>query len=218
MKTSIPTVTRTAAIALLLTLGLGAGATEAQRDRWTVRAYGVLMEPSDDSLYDQEVGFGLGLAYRLSERFEVEVTATDLELESSFGLDLNIPFEGTRASSSVALTPVLARLNVHLTPQGPVDVYFGPVVGLMNYGDVKNEVRIAGDREIFFTRVETDEEIAWGGHVGLDVRLGAGSSFLTVGATYLDSVVTLVPLGDRGFTQDVEIDPFLVQVGYTYRF
>jgi hypothetical protein len=129
--------------------------------------------------------------------------------------------------SSLRMTPVLAGLNIHLTPGRRADLYLGPVVGLVRYDDIEIEFRgdFLGGEVIPVQRVETEDGFAWGARLGVDVPIGRRGAFFTASATYLKAEVEVDGFDDPE-GEDVEdfgsssfdLDPFLTQIGFGYRF
>jgi outer membrane protein W len=185
---------------------------------WTVRlgAAGMASTGEGD---DTGYGIGLGAEYRVSPRFGVELGAATAELESdpdvlviTFGDD-ELSIVPIELETSVRLTPLLARLNVHLTPGRRGDLYVAPVVGWVQVSDDVLRVRSLGtEHEV---ALNVDDELAWGAAVGLDVPLGEGGSQLSVNLTWLR-----LSIDSEIFGQDAtaELDPLTVTAGYGFRF
>jgi hypothetical protein len=206
----------------------GADRAPAQDDRWQFRGAALGARATRGEGSGTDLGFGLGLEYRLSPRLGIEVGALTVESEQRDGIDLfiaSVTFE-----SSYRITPLLARLNVHLTPDQGVDLYAGPVVGYVDVSDMMLRTSVRGVfvgeefDDVVELRLEADDELAWGAAIGLDVPLGRGGSAVTFGVTYLSLPLSVdfgiegedVPVGEFGVFEDV--DPLLVHVGYSVRF
>ena len=189
----------------------------AQEEGWTVRLSGVGMATTGEG---SDTGYGIGAAveYRLSERLGVEIGVVTAELETepdlviiTFGDELSIvPIE---LESSVRLTPLLARLNVHLTPGRRADLYVSPVLGWVKVSDDVLRLRSFGsEHEV---PLDIDDEMAWGAAVGLDVPLGGRGSLLSVSATWLRLTLDSEFFGEE---QSSDLDPLTVTAGYGFRF
>jgi hypothetical protein len=208
---------RALVLGIFLALAAGTGRAAAAEERWQLRVAGVSAQSTAGGGLNGSLGWGLGLEYRASRRLGVELGG----LSSEFDSEAEIEFLGLvrfRTESSLRMTPVLARLNVHLTPDRRADLYLGPVLGYVGYSDieVRAELPIPGFPIRLQDRIETEDEFAWGAHLGLDVRLGGGHSFLTAGATFLKAPVT-VRDGDEG-QGSFDLDPLVFHLGYGHRF
>lgn len=189
--------------------------------RWGIEVTGGSVQSASALGPDTSLGFGLGLEYRASRRLGVQLDILTSELDSEFDffdLDLLV------IESNLRMTPVLARLDVHLTPDRKVDLYLGPVLGYVRYGDIETGVRSDFlDESISVERVRTRNGFAWGGQIGMDIPMGSRGAFFTLKATYLEAEVeTIEEIDDDGERSEIEsgfdLDPFIVQAGFGYRF
>jgi len=200
---------------ILSTFAAVSGAAAATEGKWQLKLSGVAAQSTSGGSQDSSFGSGLGLEYRASPRFSVELAAMTSVLRSRE--DFDVFEERIVVEESLRTTPMLARLNVHLTPGRRTDVYAGPVFGLMRYGDFELKVRGSGFAER--VNLRTEDSFAWGAHVGIDLPLGDGGLFFTGGATYLRAKLKLdfsdpVEDGDP----EGDLDPLFVQAGLGYRF
>ena len=196
----------------LFTLGTVPAVAETDHG-WRLKLTGVSVQSTASDAPNGDAGAGLGLEYRVSRHIGVELDALTSELEDSQTLG----FFALTLETSLKVTPVLARLNLHLTPGHPVDFYLGPVVGWMRYGDIEIRFR-GGDFPSDQTfRVPTRDTFAWGGHFGVDLPLGARGLFLTGGATYLKAEVETKP-DDFVEPGSFDLDPLIAHLGVGYRF
>jgi outer membrane protein W len=213
-------------LGLLFTAVAGAPAS-AQLDAdpgLRAKLYGASVNSIFGGDFDSAAGFGLGLEYRASRRVGFELTALTSEIESQIDFDF-FGLIQLGVESSLQVTPVLAQLDFHLTPDHWVDLHLGPVVGWMRYGDLETKVRahVPGDDSVEVERVRTKDSFAWGAHVDMDVPLGQGGSFFTAGATYLNAAVKAAPgqgepgEGDGSDTIS-DFNPLVLRVGFGYRF
>jgi outer membrane protein W len=209
------------AMVAMVLAAAAAGAASAADERWQVRLAGVSAQTDALGQADSSQGWGLGLEYRFSPRFGVELGGLTTEPEGAAEVEL---FAGTRLifESSFRMTPVLARLNVHLLPGRRVDLYVAPVAGYVRMSDVTLRIRAEGtgdaraEEAVFEERIGTEDELAWGAALGVDIPVGHGGSALTLGATYLRLPLTVS--GPDGSEQGGDIDPLLLHVGYGFRF
>lgn len=227
MNRSTPAIST---LTLLLALATGAVAPVSAQDAWQLKLSGVYAEPTGGGASGGSFGGGLAIEYRATTRIGVELGGLTAEVED----DRSPPFSVLAdlfIETETRFTPVLARLNFHLTPERRADVYVGPVAGWVSVDDLTVRTLIEGPEVGRFTDeldVPADDQLTWGAHAGVDVRLGApgNRSFLSVGVTWLDLPLELElpPLGpavDPLFSLEQlegDLDPLLVQVGYSYRF
>ncbi|MDX1998713.1 MAG: hypothetical protein SF066_13430 [Thermoanaerobaculia bacterium] len=201
-----------------------ASPTLAQEDTSTGfrgRLYGAGFRTFSGIAPDFSAGFGLGLEYRLSPRIGVEVNVSTAEIEDDFDL-VHIGVVPFDIESTVRVTPVILQLDWHLTPGRAVDLHIGPVVGWLFAGDLEVTTRGALPFPGFSReRRTTDDTIAFGAHLDLDVPLGDRGLFLAFGATYLNAdleTTKLEPATGRTVESSFEFDPLLLKVGLGYRF
>ncbi|HEV8630367.1 MAG TPA: hypothetical protein VGV61_08620 [Thermoanaerobaculia bacterium] len=188
----------------------------AQEQPWRLRIGPSSVRSSHDLLmWNVWLGFGADLEYRLSPRLGVDVGVLTANVQ-----DPGFDFFGIDVDTELRITPVVARLNVHLTPDSPVDLHVAPVAAWVKTGEatVHTRVDLFGDVDEKTVRVPVDDQLVWGAALGFDVPL-RGSSYLTFEATYLDLDLDL----DLRDPHDRQVgfwhlDPLFVQVGYGVRF
>lgn len=221
MKRPIQTLGIFGILLALCTVHPAAAATDTG---WSFELTGGSVQSASELGLDSSPGFGLGLEYRASRRLGVQLDVLTSEIDSDIGFEF-FDLDLLVLESNMRMTPVLARLDVHLTPDRKVDLYLGPVLGYVRYGDIKTEVRsdFLGEA-LSVGRVRTRDGFAWGGQIGMDVPLGSRGTFFTVKATYLEAEVETIEELDDVDEGDVEVesgfdlDPFVVQAGFGYRF
>lgn len=218
--------------ALAAALAAAFAAPAAAGDGWQFQLSGVYAESTAAGGTDGSFGAGLAAEYRLTPRLGIELGALTAELEDETRVDFLGVFEAT-ARTSLGYTPILARLDFHLTPGRRADIRVGPVAGYVFFDDltVRTTLEILGvpvpvTEEI---RLRTDDQFTWGAHAGVDVRIGGADSraFVSAGLTYLDLPVEVeVPAGGDGEidggidfdTQRGDLDPLILHLGFGLRF
>lgn len=220
---------RTIASAITLGFLLAAFATapaSAQIDAdpgLRAKLYGASVNSVFGGEFDSASGFGLGLEYRASRRVGVELTALTSKIDSQTDFDF-FGLIHLGVESSLQVTPVLAQLDFHLTPDHWVDLHLGPVAGWMRYGDLETKVRahVPGEDSVEIERVRTKDGFAWGAHIDIDVPIGQRGAFFTGGATYLNAAVKAAPgqgeAGDDGSDTIFDLNPLVLKAGFGYRF
>lgn len=159
--------------------------------------------------YDTGFGGGMRGEYQFSDRFGVE-----LSILSAGSVEMSTGNIGGNFGSSVtvsAFTPFMAGLNVHLTPDRPVDVYAGPLLALVRYSDVEFVAGIGTAS----TTVSIDDDVGWGAIVGIEVPIGGRGWLVQGNLRYIDT-----DLKDSGgvFSIDSDFDPLILSLGVGYRF
>jgi outer membrane protein W len=208
------TILTAGAIGLFLSFLSLHPATAADDTGWRLKLGGVAAKPL---LGDGDLAFGggVGLEYRASRRLGVELSASTAEIEEEF--TFGFFDDSVTIGTALRMTPVLAKLNVHLTPDSRADLYLGPVAGRVMYGDFDVTVHSSFDGETVRGSVKTEDDWAWGAHIGVDVPVGDRGLFFNAGITWLKAEVEIEDPEEGGtFTSD--LDPVIAQVGFGYRF
>jgi hypothetical protein len=233
-STSLPTRWRLLIAVLGTIAGLaGADGAGAQEDRWRLRLSAAVAGPTSGEADDSQVGPALGLEYRLSPRLGVELSACSVELDERVDVTV-ITILPLAIDASYRMTPLLARLNFHLTPGGRVDLYAGPVAGYVLFSGEEVRYRsgsLPGPVTTATAGADAEERWTWGAGLGLDVALGRGGSLVTAGVTYLDLPIALEERGVRilepgakpALRQEAgrfrgDVDPLVVHLGYGLSF
>lgn len=223
--------THTLSVPTLLLAAVLATAVPAAADGpWQLTVSGASVQSTIGGGPNSSLGYGLAIGYRATPRIGVELEGFYNDFDSETGIDAF----GTEmiTETDFRMVPLLARLDVHLTPGRRAELYLGPVAGYVAMSDLTMRIRFPDlFAPVFEQRFRTADQYTWGAHVGVDVRLGAsGRSFLTAGATYLDLPVeliqdfTVIEADDESFLEDPEFtirndfDPLIFRVGFSYRF
>ena len=211
-------VLRSAAILVLaIVLAQGAQAQGTQDPGWSARLSATTILGTAGGSFDPELGWGVGIEYRFSRRLGVELGISQADVVNSVeaGFIIAAPFT---IESRLSAMPLLAQLDIHLTPDSPVDLYLGPVVGYIRYGDLETRIRGFEGETIPVVVTPVDDGFAWGVHAGLDVPLGRSRSFFEAGISYLDAKAesSLGLAADNDLVFD--IDPLVIRAGIGMRF
>jgi outer membrane protein W len=184
---------------------LGDGTTLEETTRATIEA-------------DRAFGFCIDLERRFNDRFGLGFTImwADHDVDATGSESVRITDDATNAvlfdtSESVTLElgnvdmmPLLIGGNFHFGANGKVDVYAGPFVGLVTFGDL-----MLDDQRIGFK-----DDFAWGGTLGLDVPFRNGKAAFSASARYMIADAE----SDEIESQTLELDPLVVMFGLGYRF
>ncbi len=211
---------------LMLTLTLLAlpASAAAQEDGWQVRINGLWVDPDVsftdlDSNGDRvqagaegDIGISLTFERRFSSRLGLEFGA--LYAKPDLTLDANLGGSQFTASSSVAFAAITAGLNIHLTPDKAVDLYLGPLVAQVLFGDVGLRAQIAG--AALAQDFSANDDFAFGGQIGADIAFGDSPWSLNLAAKYLDTSLEITD--EDGEKTDLGFEPLILGVGFGYRF
>ncbi|HEX6198996.1 MAG TPA: hypothetical protein VF150_01945 [Thermoanaerobaculia bacterium] len=207
------------------------GASGAAKGSWTLRGFGAWLD-TDEFRFDSRSidpfppvieftftvgdgpGAGLALEYRATRRIGVEALAIRAELEGEFRLvGFSPSFPEQVVTDDVETDLYGLGLNIHLTPSRRFDVYAGPVVAYVKYGDFNATVELGfgtGTFEATFT-----DDTAYGAVLGADFPLGGSGRWAVSGALrqlWYDSG------NDEEGTIEVGLDPLIATAGVAYRF
>lgn len=201
---------------LLFLAVVPAGAEEG----WLLRFGGAWVQPNFDlddddgglQVDDEDsLGLQLSLERKFSRRLGVELGVT--RAESEFGFEAEILSAlNFRSDTEVDFTSLTAGLNVHLTPDGPVDLYLGPLVAYTDFGDV-DFINALGD-QVQSGTVEGADSFAFGAQLGADIRFGESPWSLNLAARYIDTDLEI----EDNEGSDLQFDPLIVNFGFGYRF
>lgn len=199
----------------------GSTAAQAEEARWHVRFGGIVVDgdqafTTEDASGSRvlaggnaEIGAGLAVEYRFSDRLGFELGAAFADVPS-YEDSTFIDGDG-EIGEGPSFAPATASLNIHLTPDRRVDFYVGPTIAFVQYGDFELDL---GDGIVEY---EVDDDFAWGATLGLDVGIGDRGWSINAAATYLDSDMEISELGS-GSTVVVPFDPVMVRLGAAVSF
>jgi outer membrane protein W len=102
----------------------------------------------------------------------------------------------------VDLVLLTASPTFHFLPERTVDVYAGPTLGYAFWGDLEVATGLGP------TDFATDDELVYGGVVGLDVPFGDSRWGFASAARLL-----FADLSPKGAPQDIGVDPIAIEVG-----
>ena len=188
---------------------------------WQLRISGLSMNPTGDTVVVPDTGeripynagngygFGIDLEYRASRRLGIDfgvLTATPV-------IDVLIDEVGViSASAKPRITPLYAGLNVHLTPDSPLDLYIGPMLAYVIYSSFDLVV----DPWFLTEGYVTQNDFGIGVNLGLDIRLGDAGWLFTAAFKYLHTTLVASPPDESIGRTD--IDPMIFSIGVGYRF
>lgn len=168
-------------------------------------------KPSGGEVYaggNAELGVSIAVEYRLSDLVGLEL---GVAYAKSPDIDDNTNGNNDEIGEGPSFMPILAGVNFHLVDSNSFDVYIGPRVAFVNFGDF--DLNIDGQNTAF----DVADEFAWGATAGLNYRFGESRWSIVVEATYLDVDMEITNTN----TNEVSVnsfDPLMVNLGASYRF
>lgn len=196
--------------------------TLAQETGWQLRMRGTVVDSDQRfSIMDSDgteviaggnagLGAGIALEYRFTEHLGVELGASFAEVPE-FESDRTSSDGRTVIGDGPSFAPLTAALNIHLSPDRRADVYFAPTVAFIEFGDF--DLEIDGQTRSY----EVDNELAFGGTVGVDVQLGDSAWAINGAVTYLDTDMEITDTA-TGDVIELSFDPLMFQAGVTFSF
>lgn len=176
--------------------GTGGGSPGAQ-----VFNVDLAVEPDDalglrfawEILFTDRVGLNLGLGF------------------SNHDADLHIctPIGDIDAGGELLVMPFTASVLFHVTPEKNYDIYVGPTLGYVFFGDYEIDDNDADVDE----KIDTDDDFGFGAEVGIDVPFGEKGWFFNAGVSYLKAAAEL-----DGGELEVDVDPWIITAGFGYAF
>ena len=210
-----------AAMLALVWLAATATATAAAdvepgwRLRFSVASMDFDSKLSNGSGYGFDIGAAAGVnaEYRFNRRLGLDLGAfggggVDVAGHSSW-----VGWDNVTVYDTMSVSGLTAGLDVHLTPDSRVGLYFCPMVAMMQFGGL---VFVAGHGQVS-TAVDFDEDLAVGASLGLGVPFGEQRNWsFNAHLTHLESTLNG---NDRGGLRiEEEYDATMFGLGLGYRF
>ncbi len=211
---------------LILALTAPLATAGADDDKWRLRFGGVWVEPDPDFAEVDEsgnrvevgagdaIGFGLAFERRFGRRLGVELGAMQAEPDILIGTG----FSGgphIDTTQGVDFRAITLALNVHLTPGKAVDLYAGPLLAHVEYGNLRLIFQDAA--ETVEVEVSSSDHFTFGAQLGADVPFGDSAWSLNLVGRYLDSSLD-VATGEQRVVQQLDVGSLIVGVGVGFRF
>jgi outer membrane protein W len=190
-------------------------------ERWKLRLQAAWSSPQGDyrevdgdevitADYIDSFGLGLQVERMVSKRVGIELgvlwSEPDVNVviaEPPVRLEIEAPFR---------ITPVTLGVNYHLGSGGKTDFYFGPAVAYVFYDDI-----VLSDPDFGREKLTVDDDYAWGLTLGVDVNVTkSGHWAFNSELRWMNGSTDFK--NPEGETRVVDVDPFYLTVGVTYRF
>jgi hypothetical protein len=191
----------------------------AAGERWSLYGYGLLFEPTGDSIglertlptaqFVEEggTGFGAELEWRWNRRLSLATGIFFLDLDS----DLRLGTGGTALEErqSFGVYAPYFGADWHLSPDSRTDVRLGAFVAQLNFEDI-----------IYFDGTPNREILRYDDDFGFGLRLGVDHAWRKGGPWSLRAEVRylVVLLESENAGEDLDLDPLLLTLGIAYRF
>lgn len=205
---------------------------------WKVRVAAVAVDAdgrfsveagSDGASTDVNIGAGFSVRFErtLTPRLGIELGLAGI----ASGVDVSADWADCDRGTSVdmlTMAPITVGLNVHLTPDSPVDVYVGPMLAIVNYSDIR--VRSGwdcdGDDDTFWdfnwdakVRSKSDSDLTWGLNAGADIAFGSSGRWSAhLGLTYIETTAELKRDFEGSRLTHLRMDPLMFNIGFAYAF
>jgi len=160
------------------------------------------------------IGFAIDYEYRLSGLLGIAVTLgrTEAEMEITHSVALQHPPHYT---GDLLMVPLTISPQFHLVANESLDIYCGPLLGYIFYDDLKTEDYGRGANSY-----GVKNEFTYGALAGLDVPLGSSKWLFTFSIRYLAARADIDEPYQHveDINAKIDIDPFIFQAGFGYRF
>ena len=195
-------------------------AQAAEASRWSVKTGIALVDTGSPFVLDKpsggqvhaggnaELGVSIAAEYRLTELIGLEVATV---FAKSPDIDDTTDANNNEIGEGPSFVPVIAGVNFHLVDSAKIDMYVGPRVAFVQFGDF--DLNIDGQNTAF----DVDSEFAWGATAGINYRIGDGRWSLIAEATYLDVDMNITQQGESTSIVN-RFDPLIVNLGASFRF
>jgi len=176
---------------------------------------GTLTVEADDALgfafgYERRLTDLIGLDFNLFQaNHDVDGTLSGIAriIDNTTGAILDeTPLELTETVGDVDVTPVLVGANFHVSRGRSFDLYLGPFLGYVLYGDL----------EIEGEKVSIDDDLAFGAVLGVDVPFRGDRWTFCAALRYLNTKAEPKDMAPEDSPLDVK--PWIAQVGFGRRF
>ncbi|MCP4897067.1 MAG: outer membrane beta-barrel protein [bacterium] len=204
---------------------------------WNLKASLVLVDADggvsttgDPSGVSTSVSAGGGISFRLERtltprlglEFGLTTVASGIDISAGWG-----KCDHNASVDMLSVVPLTLGLNVHLTPNSPVDVYVGPMLAYVTYSDLR--IHSGWDCEdqgpwwdwgwSSTVKVGTDRDLTWGLNAGIEFPFGKSGRWSGhVGVTYIESSYELERFDEEDRFTNIKMDPVMLNLGFGFRF
>lgn len=191
-----------------------------EQSPWSIKAYGVFGSANESFSVDQPggnrieaggngtLGIGGAVEYRLSDLIGLEA-ATSFSKTPDF--DYEEPGTTTDIGEGPSMSSIQLAVNFHLLSTKKLDIYAGPRIAMIAFGDFKLDVN---DQRVSY---EVDNEFGWGATAGVSYQLGNGPLSLVAEITYLNVEMNVTDVA-QNTTKTLDFNPTSSNLGIRYQF
>ncbi len=191
---------------------------------------------------DSTIGLGIGFEYMATDLIGIDTNLNyskhdfDETISGSVTItpwigDPPVPDPGSSEtgqliatrSGEISMIPLTIGMNFHIFQSDSVDFYLGPLVGYVFYSDLETD---AGSTEFITAsyvfpvsweseKISIKDDFAYGAVLGIDTPFGSGEWNFSAAAKYLK---TKAEVDEAYSSEEIDIDPWVIQIGFGYRF
>lgn len=155
-----------------------------------------------DTEADSAIGFGFGYEYMVTDLIGVDANIG----YSCHDIDFTL-LAHTETVADTSLMPLTVGVNFHVLRNGKMILYLGPFVGYVVYDDYN--YKQGGES------VPLENDFTFGAVIGLDVPFGEKGWMFSSALKFLQ---TEAEYDHPDYVGDLDINPFIIQIGLGYRF
>lgn len=187
---------------------------------WSIKAYMFALDANENFGVDRNtgdrveaggdttVGVGWAVEYRLNDLIGIEAAA-------AYAKTPDIDYESNGSSTEIgegpAISPIQLAVNFHLLTTEKWDLYAGPRIAFVSFGDF--DLNVDGQR----INYNVDDEFGWGATVGASYQVGNGPISLIAELSYLDVEMNVTESGSAT-TETLDFNPTFGNFGVRVQF
>jgi len=197
---------------------------------------------------DAAMAFFFGYEYMVTDMIGIDtnLSYSKHDIDSDTILNLTWTAEGTgnwnhpiHETGSITMMPIAVGVNFHVMKKEKVDLYLGPFLGYVMYGDAKLDkysetATITSDPLVdpfpltesfsgsLSEKVKIKNDFGFGAVVGIDVPFSNNWMF-TAALKYFKTKASVdeempIPFSVENSSADIDINPWVIQIGVGYQF
>ncbi len=197
---------------------------------------------------DAAMAFFFGYEYMVTDMIGIDanISYSKHDIDSDTILDFTWTGEGTgnwnhpiHETGTITMMPITVGVNFHVMKKEKVDLYLGPFLGYVMYGDAKIDkysetFNVTSDPLVdpfpltaYFSgnvgeKVKIKNDFGFGAVVGIDVPFSNNWMFTTA-LKYLKTKASVdkempIPWAVENPSADIDINPWVIQIGVGYQF
>jgi outer membrane protein W len=162
---------------------------------------------------DSAFGGFFGFEYMFTDLFGLDATLlyANHDIDGTLDVDSDgVPFYEKATLAEVSNMPLFISGHFHFMQDGPVDLYAGPTLAYVMYGDL--EFKPIADEE---EDIPLEDDFGFGAVFGVDVPFGTDNNWM------FNSKIRYIRTGaetDEVDSVTVDIDPWIIEIGVGVKF